>query len=309
MRFDIVGTRSQNSSVTTSSGPIDGVPIGSNTPDTGSFTDLSSNTFSLAGQDVNAELQNLADLITAAGISAGDTSFGTFSGVIIPDNATAKAAFEGLEAEAEVVRSLLGIPFPDSSTGVYDRGDVIPDNATFKDALRFLDLQATSVWSTLGIGAGSTNFSSFTGTTLSDNATAAQLFQELETAVEAAGGGGLGAASAITDAGGYFTATDIEGALQELGQQALDLGTFTGTTVSDNADTRTAIQEIETALEALAVGTGNPASLGIGAADADMGTFTGVTITDNATVKVALQELETAVEAANGDWIGLAELI
>ena len=127
-----------------------------------------------------------------------------------------------------------------------------------------------------------------------------------------------------------------------------DLGTFSGSTLSDNASVKTALQELETALETeasdrasaitaavanlidSAPGTldtlneiaaalnddpalattltnlinanethidNNVALLGVTKDDTDLGSFSGSTIADSRTVKQALQALETASEA------------
>jgi len=127
-----------------------------------------------------------------------------------------------------------------------------------------------------------------------------------------------------------------------------DLGTFTGSTLSDNASVKTALQELETALEteasdrATAISTAvanlvdsapgtldtpneiaaalnddpalattltnlinanethidNVATLsGVAKDSTDLGSFSGSTIADSSTVKAALQALETATEA------------
>ena len=127
-----------------------------------------------------------------------------------------------------------------------------------------------------------------------------------------------------------------------------DLGTFSGSTLSDNASVKTALQELETALEteasdrAAAITTAvnnlvdsapgtldtlneiaaalnddpalattltnlinaneahidaNVAAIGITKDDTDLGSFSGSTIADSQTVKQALQALETASEA------------
>lgn len=109
----------------------------------------------------------------------------------------------------------------------------------------------------------------------------------------------------IEDAAGTITATDVEGALVEImgdldatqtavgvADGATDLGTFTGTIISDNGTVKAGIQELETDVVAIQTATG------IAPEATDFGTFTGTTITDNVTLKVALQELETAVEAS-----------
>ena len=127
-----------------------------------------------------------------------------------------------------------------------------------------------------------------------------------------------------------------------------DLGTFSGSTLSDNASVKTALQELETALEteasdrATAITTAvnnlvdsapgtldtlneiaaalnddpalattltnlinanethidnNVALLGVTKDDTDLGAFSGSTIANSQTVKQALQALETAAEA------------
>lgn len=67
------------------------------------------------------------------------------------------------------------------------------------------------------------------------------------------------AAVSVSDSGGYFTGTDVEAVTQELGDDVADLatlsgvaagstnlGTFTGTIITDNTNTKTALQELET---------------------------------------------------------------
>lgn len=92
-----------------------------------------------------------------------------------------------------------------------------------------------------------------------------------------------------------------------------NLGTFTGTTISDSNSVKGALQELETSVETKADSSvvteidGNVDDLitlsGVAENTTDLGTFTGSTITDSSTVKTALQELETEVEtkAASAD--------
>lgn len=85
-----------------------------------------------------------------------------------------------------------------------------------------------------------------------------------------------------------------------------DLGTFTGSTISDNDTVKGALQDLETTVETkLNSADHTKASLDVdhlitlsGVTDASdhLGTFTGSTIADSETVKGALQDLETAVE-------------
>lgn len=110
---------------------------------------------------------------------------------------------------------------------------------------------------------------------------------------------------------------------------AVDLGTFVGTTIADNSDIKTALQAVETEVEtklasvdltsdvsgSLPVANGGTGATtkasakaaldidhlnnltGIAATVNNLGTFTGSTITDDQTIKAALQDLETEVEA------------
>ena len=71
-----------------------------------------------------------------------------------------------------------------------------------------------------------------------------------------------------------------------------NMGTFTGSTISDSSTAKEALQELETAVETKA----NATALGVAATAANMGTFTGSTIPDNQTAKQAVQALETALE-------------
>ena len=96
--------------------------------------------------------------------------------------------------------------------------------------------------------------------------------------------------------------------LSGLAKDSTSLGSFTGSTISDNVTIKAALQALETAVENAEETTviteidGNVNDLitlsGVAENDTDLGTFTGSTISDNETVKQALQDLETAVESA-----------
>jgi len=70
-----------------------------------------------------------------------------------------------------------------------------------------------------------------------------------------------------------------------------NMGTFTGTIISDSGSAKAGMQELETDLEALQT------AVGVAAEATDMGTYTGDILTDNQTAKVNIQELETEVES------------
>ncbi|PCI53878.1 MAG: hypothetical protein COB36_11610 [Alphaproteobacteria bacterium] len=85
--------------------------------------------------------------------------------------------------------------------------------------------------------------------------------------------------------------------LSGAGVDADHLGTFTGSTISDNKTVKVALQELETLLETINEKVGDLITLsGVAANATDLGTFTGSKISDNIDIKAALQEIETEVE-------------
>ena len=78
---------------------------------------------------------------------------------------------------------------------------------------------------------------------------------------------------------------------------ASNLGTFSGSTITDGRTIKEALQDLETTLEAIDIDTDDLAALtGISENVTNLGSFTGSIISDNTAVKTALQELETSVE-------------
>lgn len=96
---------------------------------------------------------------------------------------------------------------------------------------------------------------------------------------------------------------DAQDSLLGTSQGDTDLGTFTGTTISDNTTVKNALQELETEVELKADASdvteidANVDDLitlsGVAENSTDLGTFTGDIIADNQTNKGALQDLET----------------
>jgi hypothetical protein len=94
-------------------------------------------------------------------------------------------------------------------------------------------------------------------------------------------------------------------------KDAADLGTFTGSTISDSSTIKSALQALETSLET----KGSQAQLntvtsrsndlvaltGLASGSVNLGEFTGSTLSDNATLKTVLQETEAAIEANDVD--------
>lgn len=109
---------------------------------------------------------------------------------------------------------------------------------TFEQAIAKLDGNTRDIQSALGIPQGDVDFGTFTGTLLSDNQTAKQLFQILETAVQ----------EIDVNVNDLVTLTGVP-------ENSTDLGTFTGSVISDNNTIKGALQELETFAESISGGT------------------------------------------------------
>ena len=100
-----------------------------------------------------------------------------------------------------------------------------------------------------------------------------------------------------------LTADKAEAAALGVANTDQNMGSFTGSTISDNVSAKAAIQALETAVETKA----NATAVGVTASAANMGTYTGATIPDNETAKQNIQSLETAVETkAKASALGVA---
>ena len=137
----------------------------------------------------------------------------------------------------------------------------------------------------------------FSGSTIADNSLIHEAFQSLETAVETK-----------LNSSGAKAALDVDHLITLSGVSAAadHLGTFSGSTINDNVTVKTALQALETAVEA-AEETAAEFNVdhiitmtGVASASDHLGTFTGSTISDNQTIKAAIQALETSVETKAG---------
>ena len=256
------------------------------------------------------------------GVSDGDANLGTFSGSTIADARQVKDALQDLETKVETkldtsahtkasldvdhIINTMGTGAVNDDCGTFS-GSTITDNSTIKEALQELETaveasEETSAINTiytgaLGLSAGDANFGTFTGSTIPNNQDAKEALQALETAVETK----LASADIPTKA-----SLDVDHLITLSGVSAAsdNLGTFSGSTITDSSTIKTALQELETAVENaeesqadldidhLVTLTGRPTG------SEHMGTFTGTTLNDNITIQAALQALETAVEAA-----------
>ena len=257
-----------------------------------------------------------ANLYTLLGEGTGDANLGTFTGDIIPDNTTVRAAFQAIETKIEAndqaaatassvteidgnvndIITLTGISENVSVLGTFS-GSTITDDVTIKAALQALETavetkesivtvaeinsNADDLISLTGVSENTTNLGTFSGSTIDNSVTIKAALQALETAIEAEASARGTAITNLVDG-----APDALNTLNELAAALNDDASAASTLT-------TAIGANETHIDNMATLTGV-------AKDAtSLGTFSGSTIPDSRTIKSALQEIETAFEEAD----------
>ena len=262
---------------------------------------------------VNSKFKPGNKVYTLAGVSTGATDLGTFTGDIITDNTTIKIALQDLETKIEA----------------NDQA------AATASAVTEIDENVDDLRNAIGIAENITDMGTFSGSTISDNTTAYNALQQLETSLETKGAASDVSTNA-TDIGNLESLSGVSGG-------STHLGTFTGATIGATKTIKQALQALETGLETeetnrtaaindlidsapgtldtlneLAAALNDDANFattvtglitdnethidnlatlsGLAKDSTSLGTFTGATITDSTTIKAALQELETAAE-------------
>ena len=189
---------------------------------------------------------------------ASTTDLGTFTGSTIDNNQSIKAAIQALETALETestnrASAISGLV--DGAPGLLDTlnelAAAINDDENFVTTItNLIDANEThidNVATLAGVAKDSANLGTFTGSTIADSSTLKAAIQALETAVETK------ATSAVV--------TEIDGNVDDLisltgvAEQQTGLGTFTGSTISDGANIKDALQDLETAAEAAASGS------------------------------------------------------
>ena len=194
-----------------------------------------------------AVLQDIADLATLSGVTPNSTDLGLFTGSTIADNSTIKAALQSLEIKTETNSAALG----NNATTLADHETRITQNETDISALQSSASGSASdisdILLTLGTVDGAQDIGTFTGGTISDNGSVKAALQELETALEQI--------SADSGSGAAVSANAAEiAALRQAQGTAngdVNLGTFAGSTISDNVSVKTALGELEAAVDAI----------------------------------------------------------
>ena len=250
---------------------------------------------------------NVNDLITLTGISENVTTLGTFTGSTIADDVSIKPALQALETAVETKAS----------------------SATVSE----VDGNVDDLISLSGVSENTTNLGVFSGSTIDNSVTIKAALQALETAIEAestARGTAItnlvdgapdalntlnelaaalnddasAAASLTTLINANETHIDNMATFTGVAKDSLNLGTFSGSTISDNLNLKGALQEVETAFEETDTNVDDLVSLSglaenttVYNPDGGVADFTGTTLAGtDLTIKSALQALGTKAD-------------
>ncbi|QNJ25977.1 putative capsid decoration protein [Synechococcus sp. SYN20] len=225
------------------------------------------NGISITGNEISvapAVLSDISDLASLTGVS-GSSDLGTFAGDTIADSSTIKEALQSLETLAEAVASNIAtndteLADHESRIAANELNIASIDGINTAQSTRISDLQDA-----LGAADGVQDMGSFTGATITDNGSVRDALQELETALEQLA---LDSGSGSAVAANLAEITALRSA-QGTANGDINLGTFTGGTISDNASVKTALSELEAAVEA---GAGNYVSKGANVTELVAGT-------------------------------------
>ena len=161
--------------------------------------------------------------------------------------------FSGIATESYVTTQLANLV--DGAPGALDTlnelAAAMADDASFSTTITNLinanETHIDNVATLTGVAKDAVNFGAFTGSTVTDNQTLKAILQLLETAVEAR-------ATSVTVSEVDANVDDLV-SLSGVAENVTGLGTFTGSTISDDSDIKTALQDLETAAESAAAGS------------------------------------------------------
>lgn len=189
---------------------------------------------------------------------AATSDLGTFTGSTIDNNQSIKAAIQALETALEsesTARASAISGLVDGAPGLLDTlnelAAAINDDENFVTTItNLIDANEThidNVATLTGVAKDAANLGTFTGSTIADSSTLKAAIQAIETAVETK------ATSAVV--------SEIDGNVDDLvslsgvAENSTGLGTFTGSTISDAANIKDALQDLESAVENAAAGS------------------------------------------------------
>jgi len=141
------------------------------------FPHTSANAIANANDDNAADI---ADIVTLSGKAANATHLGTFTGTTIPDSSTIAEALQAIETAYEAtlpVAEAYDATDWDGDTGAAQKNDI-------RDKIESLTLDISDLVTLSGVAEDSTHLGTFAGSTIDDNATIYDAFEDLETAYE-----------------------------------------------------------------------------------------------------------------------------
>ena len=208
-----------------------------------------------SGSSYSSKKITVANLLSDV---ATTTDLGTFSGSTIDNNQSIKAALQALETAIETEASSRATAISDLVDGapalldtLNELAAAINDDENFVTTITNLidanEVHIDNVVSLTGVSKDAANLGTFTGSTIADSSTLKAAIQALETAVETK------ATSAVVSE--IDANVDDLISLSGVAENATGLGTFTGSTISDGANIKDALQDLETAAEAAAAGS------------------------------------------------------
>ena len=208
-----------------------------------------------SGSSYSSKKITVANLLSDV---ASTTDLGTFTGTTIDNNQSIKAALQALETAIESEASSRATAISDLVDGapalldtLNELAAAINDDENFVTTItNLIDANEThidNVATLTGVVKDSANLGTFTGGTITDSSTVKAALQLLETAVET-----KAATSVVTEIDGNVdNLIDLSG----VAENAVGLGTFTGSTISDASTIKDALQDLETAVEGAQAGS------------------------------------------------------
>lgn len=208
-----------------------------------------------SGSSYSSKKITVADLLSDV---ASTTDLGTFSGSTIDNNQSIKAALQALETALETestARASAISGLVDGAPGLLDTlnelAAAINDDENFVTTItNLIDANEThidNVATLTGVAKDSANLGTFTGSTIADSSTLKAALQALETLTET-----KAPLAVLNEVDGNV---DDLISLSGVAENQTGLGTFTGSTISDGANIKDALQDLETAAESAASGS------------------------------------------------------
>ena len=239
-----------------------------------------------AGSTYTSKRISIANLFSSV---ASGTDLGSFSGSTIADNASVKNALQALETalEAEVTNRATAITTavndlvggaPGTLDTLNEIAAALGDDADAASTLTALatanEVHIDNAVALTGVAKDATNLGTFSGTTITDSKNIKEALQLLETALEAEISARAAAVSAEntamlaavaavqsdvdqneSDADAAIAANEVHidnmATLTGVAKDSTGLGNFSGSTITNGTVVKTALQELETALEAV----------------------------------------------------------